>query len=67
MAELVRVCEEMRQVPVFADRYWELKARRNELWAGCPLDWLQATGTTAAPTTRFSATVSPPTGRGGGG
>ena len=29
--ELVRVEEEMRQLPVFADRFWELKPRRNEL------------------------------------
>jgi uncharacterized protein (TIGR02996 family) len=42
--ELIRVCEEMRRVPVFADRYWELKARRNELRAACPADWLAATG-----------------------
>lgn len=42
--ELVRVCEAMRSAPVWSDRYWELKARRNELWVRCPLDWLEATG-----------------------
>jgi uncharacterized protein (TIGR02996 family) len=42
--ELIRVCEAMRDVPVWSDRYWELKARRNELWQQCPLDWLEATG-----------------------
>src|SRR4051812_10751304 len=43
-AELIRVCEAMRQVPVFSDDYWQLKARRNELRPGCPADWLAATG-----------------------
>jgi uncharacterized protein (TIGR02996 family) len=43
-AELIRVCQAMRQVPVFSDRYWQLKARRNELRPGCPGDWLAATG-----------------------
>jgi uncharacterized protein (TIGR02996 family) len=42
--ELVRVCEAMRRVPVWSDRYWGLKTRRNELWAACPLGWLEATG-----------------------
>jgi uncharacterized protein (TIGR02996 family) len=42
--ELIRVCEAMRDVPVWSDRYWELKARRNELWEQLPLDWLEATG-----------------------
>jgi uncharacterized protein (TIGR02996 family) len=42
--ELIRVCEAMRDVSVWSDRYWELKARRNELWEQCPLDWLEATG-----------------------
>jgi uncharacterized protein (TIGR02996 family) len=43
-AELVRACERMRQVPVFSDEYWLLKARRNELRRSCPGDWLAATG-----------------------
>src|SRR5579871_2565422 len=43
-SELIRICEAMRRLPVFADEYWRLKARRNELRAGCPLDWLAATG-----------------------
>lgn len=42
--ELIRVCEAMRDVPVWSDRYWELKTRRNELWENCPLPWLEATG-----------------------
>jgi len=42
--ELIRVCEAMREVPVWSDFYWELKARRNELWTGYPLEWLEATG-----------------------
>src|SRR3954468_15092013 len=43
-SELIRVCQAMRSVPVWSDRYWELKARRNELWGRCPLEWLEATG-----------------------
>jgi uncharacterized protein (TIGR02996 family) len=43
-AELIRVCEAMRRVPVFSDEYWRLKARRNELRPGCPADWLAVTG-----------------------
>src|SRR5262245_13284166 len=42
--ELIRVCQAMRQVPIFSDEYWRLKARRNELRPGCPADWLAATG-----------------------
>ncbi len=37
--ELVRVEEEMRTLPVFADRFWELKPRRNELRALAGGDW----------------------------
>jgi uncharacterized protein (TIGR02996 family) len=40
--ELVRIEEEMRQLPVFGDRYWELKPRRNELRAAVAADWLGA-------------------------
>jgi uncharacterized protein (TIGR02996 family) len=43
-AELVRVAEAMRQLPVFSDEYWRLKSRRNELRGQCPADWLAATG-----------------------
>lgn len=42
--ELIRVCEAMRDEPVWSDRYRQLKARRNELWPCVPLDWLEATG-----------------------
>jgi uncharacterized protein (TIGR02996 family) len=42
-AEFIRVCEAMRRVPVFADDYWRLKARRNELRPSYPTDWLTAT------------------------
>jgi hypothetical protein len=34
----------MRRLPVYSDRFWELKPRRNELRAAAPPDWLQATG-----------------------
>ena len=30
-AELVRVEEEMRQLPIYSDRYWQLKPRRATL------------------------------------
>ena len=44
MAKLVRVCEAMRNTPVFADEYWRLKTQRNELRAECDSTWLAATG-----------------------
>ena len=37
--ELIRAEEEMRQLPVFADRFWELKPRRNELRAHAGSEW----------------------------
>lgn len=43
-AELIRVGEAMRKLPVFSDEYWQLKARRNGLRDRCPADWLAATG-----------------------
>jgi uncharacterized protein (TIGR02996 family) len=42
--ELVRIEEEMRQLPVFSDRYWLLKGQRNELRAKAPADWLETMG-----------------------
>jgi uncharacterized protein (TIGR02996 family) len=42
--ELIRVCEAMRDVPVYSDEYWRLKARRNELRKQCPAGWLATTG-----------------------
>ena len=41
-AELIRVEEEMRLIPVFADRFWHLKPRRNELRAASSPEWLSA-------------------------
>lgn len=41
-SELIRIEEEMRRLPVFADRFWELKPRRNELRATLPPEWLAA-------------------------
>lgn len=40
--ELVRIEEKMHQLPVFSDRYWQLKPRRNELLAQADEDWLVA-------------------------
>jgi uncharacterized protein (TIGR02996 family) len=40
--ELVRIEEEMRRLPVYSDRYWLLKRRRNELRDKAPPDWLEA-------------------------
>jgi uncharacterized protein (TIGR02996 family) len=42
--ELIRIEEEMRSLPAFADRYWELKPRRNELRDLAEPDWLGAFG-----------------------
>jgi uncharacterized protein (TIGR02996 family) len=39
--ELVRVEEEMRELPVFSERFWQLKPRRNELRAQAPPGWLE--------------------------
>jgi uncharacterized protein (TIGR02996 family) len=40
-AQLIRIEEEMRTLPVYSDRYWQLKPRRNELRAGCDQKWLE--------------------------
>lgn len=37
--DLIRIEEEMRALPVFADRFWELKPQRNELRAQAGPDW----------------------------
>jgi uncharacterized protein (TIGR02996 family) len=37
--ELIRIEEEMRALPVFADRFWERKPRRNDLRARAGDDW----------------------------
>lgn len=39
--ELIRIEEEMRLLPVFSDRYWQLKLRRNELRKSAAPDWLE--------------------------
>src|SRR5262245_19054390 len=53
-AKLIRVEEEMRQLPVFTDRYWELKPRRDEDRRHAAVEWLQAMryGTDYQPTLR---------------
>jgi uncharacterized protein (TIGR02996 family) len=43
-AELIRTEEEMRQLPVFADRYWQLKPRWEELCTLAAVDWREALG-----------------------
>ncbi|MBY0459043.1 MAG: TIGR02996 domain-containing protein [Gemmataceae bacterium] len=40
--ELIRIEEEMRLLPAFADRFWELKPRRNELRAVAGAEWCAA-------------------------
>jgi uncharacterized protein (TIGR02996 family) len=39
--ELVRLEEEMRETPVYSDRYWQLKPRRNTLRLQVDKQWLQ--------------------------
>jgi len=39
--ELIRIEEEMRTLPVFADRFWELKPRRNELRTLVGSEWCE--------------------------
>jgi uncharacterized protein (TIGR02996 family) len=38
---LVRIEEEMRQLPVYSDRFWELKPRRNELRTRAGTKWCE--------------------------
>src|SRR5262245_45158822 len=40
--ELIRAEETMRGLAVFSDRYWQLKARRNELRVLAAPGWLEA-------------------------
>ncbi len=42
--ELVRIEDEMRLLPVFGDRFWDLKPRRNELRGQVSPEWLEAMG-----------------------
>jgi uncharacterized protein (TIGR02996 family) len=42
--DLVRIEEEMRQLPVFSDRFWQLKRVRNDLRARMPEEWLETMG-----------------------
>jgi uncharacterized protein (TIGR02996 family) len=42
--ELIRIEEEMRTLPAFADRFWALKPRRNELRQLADPDWLASFG-----------------------
>jgi uncharacterized protein (TIGR02996 family) len=39
--ELIRIEEEMRSLPAYSDRYWQLKPRRNALRQACDKEWLQ--------------------------
>lgn len=43
-AELIRIEEEMRLLPVFSDRYWELKPKRNALRLQAESGWLDIMG-----------------------
>jgi uncharacterized protein (TIGR02996 family) len=40
-AQLIRLEEEMRGLPVYSDPYWALKTRRNLLRPECDEDWLE--------------------------
>src|SRR5262245_19322229 len=40
--EFIRIEEEMRPLPVFSDRFWELKPRRNELRQESTDNWLES-------------------------
>jgi uncharacterized protein (TIGR02996 family) len=43
-AEFIRAVEEMRALPAFSDRYWELRARRDELKPRVRSHWIAALG-----------------------
>jgi uncharacterized protein (TIGR02996 family) len=40
-AELIRIEERMRDLPIYSDSYWQLKPRRNELRDQCSKQWLE--------------------------
>lgn len=40
-SQLIRIQEEMRRTPVFGDRYWQLKPRRNFIRSRCEKRWLK--------------------------
>src|SRR4051812_28237780 len=40
-AELIRIEEEMREIAVYSNRYWQLKPRRNELRRQLDAGWQQ--------------------------
>jgi hypothetical protein len=40
-SQLIYIQEEMRRIPVFSDRYWELKPRRNFIRSRCEKRWLE--------------------------
>ncbi len=42
--ELIRIEEEVRNVPIYSDRYWELKPRRRELLKLVKKPWLKQLG-----------------------
>jgi uncharacterized protein (TIGR02996 family) len=42
--ELIRIEDEMRTLPAFADRFWQLKPRRNQLRAKAGTHWLEVMG-----------------------
>jgi uncharacterized protein (TIGR02996 family) len=39
--ELIRIEEQMRTLPIYSDRYWKLKPRRNALRQECEAKWLR--------------------------
>ncbi len=41
-SDLIRIEEEMRRLPVFSDRFWELKPQRNALRSRANTTWLEA-------------------------
>jgi uncharacterized protein (TIGR02996 family) len=43
-AELIRLEHTLDQLPTLADRYWELKPRRQDLRAACDPTWLRRVG-----------------------
>lgn len=43
-AELIRILEKLAPLPVFCDRHWELKPRRNELLSKANPKWLKKMG-----------------------
>lgn len=45
-ADFIRIMEEMKDLPIYSDRFWQLRPRRNELRSMIDADWIDRLGYT---------------------